>query len=110
MADMFGHNLVYLSDRERRSVASANCDGSMYHGSTVRSQPSTGAEAQRAGAAFTESIERGLKSLYDGSSPRCVDVVPRSGAAVEALDYYDVFSGEHVVVWRVACVERKRGA
>ena len=109
MATVLGHTIVYLSDSERRSFASAEDDEAMYHGSLVLDKgpfPKSEAEDERFSRRFVESIERGLKALHDGSSQFCADLKPRPGAAIEVLDYFDVFTGESVMMWRIACVPR----
>ncbi len=84
----------------------------LYHGGCVRDQGpfDTKTEAEMADVArrFTESINAGLQALEDGSSEYAPDVEAMPGAPVEAFDIFDIHTGEHLMIWRVAC--RHRGS
>jgi hypothetical protein len=60
------------------------------------------AEAARVAESFIESIDAGLKFLAS-PSPYAPDCPPIPGAPIETFDYFDAQTGEHVMLWRVAC-------
>jgi hypothetical protein len=83
--------------------------GIIPHGGIVRAQIGDAAAAETHAKALTDSIHRGLEALENGGE--CVpDVEPVPGASIEVFDIFDVESGDHIAVWRVACRERAKHA
>src|SRR5262245_53142834 len=95
-----------------KPLSNAPLDDSMYHGGVVRATGPYGKESQddivRAERAFLDSITRGIEALENGTSNFAPDVETVPGAAVETFDVFDVHTGEHLMIWRVACRERAK--
>ena len=94
-----------------KPLSSATDDADrLYHGGVVRTAGPFPSVDETTAARFMASIDKGLKALENGSSPYARDVerVPR--AAVETFDMFDIDTGEHLMIWRVACRDRKKHA
>lgn len=92
--------------------ASVDLD-TMYHGGIVRTSgpyPKEADAGERLAKEFHESIAAGLSALENGTSPFVPDMEAVPGAAVEAFDIFDIQSGDHIMIWRVACRERSKHA
>jgi hypothetical protein len=85
----------------------------MHHGGVVRAPGSFDrADDEKVSAlleAFNRSIEDGMLALSNGAE-FAPNVEPVPGALVEAFDFIDIHTGEHVTVWRVATRERNKHA
>ena len=97
-------------------------DGPLYHGGVVRLhrgpyvnlEHATAEEiaenekaVKAAGDAFDAALERGLAALEAGESEFVADVERIPNSPVEIFDIFDVETGEHLMVWRVGCRERR---
>ena len=58
----------------------------------------------------TQSIHDGMTALTDGTTEFAHDVEPVPRASVEVTDLFDISTGDHVMVWRVACRNRSKHA
>ena len=89
-------------------------DTVMHHGGVVRAPgPFNRADDEKVSAlveALNRSIKDGMTALENGTLEFAPDVEPVPGARVEAFDTFDVHTGEHVMVWRVATRERNKHA
>jgi hypothetical protein len=87
-------------------------DNTLHHGGVVSepglSDKDSADDLDRLAAAFQESIERGMDALHRGAGEFAPGVQPVPGASVETLDFYDVQTGEHHLIWRVPCYRVKR--
>jgi hypothetical protein len=69
-------------------------------------KPAIEAQAKSAAEAFIKSIQQGIEALENGSSEFAPDAEPVPGAPVEVFDIFDVSTGEHLMIWRVATRDR----
>ena len=81
------------------------------YGGMVRTSgeyPKTDQQAEQDWERFEASIRQSLTDLATGTPRVAIDCEVVPGAEVEMFDYFDVQSGEHVMVWRVPCRRLKR--
>lgn len=99
--------------RQLKPLSAAAADDSMYHGGIVSVSGPFGEDdekAANASDAFTDSIDRGMDALRNGTALFAADMEPVPNAPIEAFDIFDVATGQHHMIWRVACRERAKHA
>lgn len=95
------------------AMPDAAAEESNYHGGVIRVPGpfgEGGPDPTAVSRSFMESIDKGIEALNSGSSQFAPDVEPVPNAPIETFDIFDVHTGEHVMIWRVACRERSRHA